>query len=132
MTDFLENYTLKFFKLMKPYLINLLNAIALILLGGWAYLTSTTPSITALIPVFAGIVLVSITPGFKKGNRVLAHIAVTLTFLILLGLIKPLTGAIGRSDSLGVTRVIVMMATSLAATSIFVKSFIDARRGSNK
>lgn len=115
---------------MKPYFINFLNAIVLISLGSWAYFTSDHPSVTALIPVFAGIILVAITPGFKKGNRILAHIAVGLTFVILLGLIKPLTGAIGRSDDLGIIRVLVMIITSLIAMIFFVKSFIDARRNS--
>lgn len=114
---------------MKPYLVNLVNAIILIALGSWGYIGSLTPSPTALIPVFTGIILVAITPGFKKGNRVLAHIAVILTLLILLGLIKPLTGAIGRADNLGITRVLIMMATSLTSMIVFVKSFIDARRG---
>jgi len=114
---------------MKPYFINLLNSITLIILGSWAYLTSITPSVTALIPVFAGIILFAITPGFKRGNRVLAHISVIITLLILVGLIKPLTGAIGRMDNLGIARVLIMMITSLTAMVIFVKSFIDARRG---
>ena len=117
---------------MKPYLINFLNALVLICLGGWAYLTSETPSVTALIPVFTGIVLVAITPGFKKGNRLLAHIAVTLNLLILLGLIKPLTGAIGRADHAGIARVLVMMFTSLLTMIVFVKSFIDVRMDSKK
>lgn len=113
---------------MKPYLVNFLNALALIILGSWAYISSETPSITALIPVFAGIIQIALTPGFRKGNRVIAHIAVTLTFIILLGLIKPLTGAIGRSDDLGIVRVGIMIITSLIAMTVFVKSFIDARR----
>jgi len=113
---------------MKPYFINFLNAIVLISLASWAYFTSDHPSVTALIPVFAGIILVAITPGFKKGNRIPAHIAVGLTFVMLLGLIKPLTGAIGRSDDLGITRVSVMIITSLIAMIFFVKSFIDARK----
>lgn len=115
---------------MKPYLINLLNALTLVILGSWAFIASITPSITALIPVFAGIILVALTPWFKKGNRVIAHIAVVLTLLILIGLIKPLLGVIQRHDSLGIARVIVMMTTSLAAMVTFVKSFIDARKGS--
>jgi hypothetical protein len=115
---------------MKPYFINFLNAIVLIALGTWAYLTSETPSVTALIPVFAGIILLAITPGFKKGNRVLAHIAVVLTFLMIFGLVKPLTGAIGRADNLGITRVVIMMITSLLAMVVFIKSFIDARKKS--
>ncbi len=115
---------------MKPYLINLLNALTLVILGSWAYIASSTPSITALIPVFAGIILIAITPWFKKGNRVIAHIAVVLTFLILIGLIKPLIGVIHRSESLGLSRVLLMMTTSLLAMVIFVKSFIDARKRS--
>jgi hypothetical protein len=115
---------------MKPYFVNFLNSLVLIVFGAWAYLTSETPSITALIPVFAGIILLAITPGFKKGNRILAHVAVVLTFLMIFGLIKPLTGAIGRADYLGITRVIVMMITSLVAMVVFVNSFIDARRKS--
>jgi len=113
---------------MKPYLISFLNAIVYIVLGCWGYLASDTPSVTALIPVFAGIILITITPGFKKGNRVLAHIAVVLTSLVLLGLIKPLTGAIGRSDAAGIGRVLAMMVTSLIAMGYFIKSFLDARR----
>jgi len=113
---------------MKPYLINFLNALVLIILGGWAYLTSETPSVTALIPVFAGFILVAITPGFKKGNRILAHIAVIITFIILIGLVKPLIGTIDRSDNIGITRVIIMITTSIIALIIFVMSFIKARR----
>jgi hypothetical protein len=112
---------------MKPYLINLLNALVLILMGSWSYFTSEHPSVTALIPVFAGIILISITPGFKKGNRVLAHIAVALTFLLLIAFIKPLTGAISRHDDRGIVRVSIMMATSLIAMICFVLSFIKAR-----
>lgn len=115
---------------MKPYFINFLNALVLIILGCWAYFTSETPSVTALIPVFAGIILLAVTPGFKKGNRVLAHIAVGVTFLMIFGLVKPLTGAIGRNDSIGIARVVVMMVTSLVALVIFIKSFIDARKNS--
>jgi len=116
---------------MKPYIINFLNAIVLISLGSWAYFSSDHPSVTALIPVFAGIILIGITPGFKKGNRVPAHIAVVLTLLILLGFIKPLTGAIGRSDALGIARVSIMIITSFTAMIFFIRSFIDARRKPN-
>ena len=117
---------------MKPYFISLINSLVLIILGTWAYFSSETPSVTALIPVFAGIILFAITPGFKNGNRILAHIAVVLTFLILIGLIKPLTGAIGRSDEMGIARVVIMMITSGIALVIFIRSFIEARKISGK
>lgn len=113
---------------MKPYLINLFNAIVLVILGSWAYLTSDTPSVTSLIPVIVGIILIAITPGFKNGNRVLAHIAVVLTFVILFGLIKPLSGAISRSDAVGIVRVLIMIISSLIAMIVFIKSFIVARK----
>lgn len=116
--------------IMKPYLINLLNASILVILGSWAYFSSDNPSFTALIPVFTGFILLIITPGFKKGNRILAHVAVALTLLILIGLIKPLSGAIGRSDDLGIARVLIMMLSSLIAMFVFIKSFISARKDS--
>ena len=117
---------------MKPYLMNLINSLALIAIGSWAYFSSETPSVTALIPVIAGVILLLLTPGFKRGSRVLAHLAVVLTFLILIGLIKPLTGAIGRSDSLGIARVSLMIITSILAIVVFIKSFMHARRVSEK
>ena len=101
-------------------------------MGSWSYFTSVHPSLTALIPVFAGIILIAVTPGFKKGNRVSAHVAVVITLLILIGLLKPLTGAIGRSDNLGIARVSLMIITSIIAMIFFIKSFIDARRTSSK
>lgn len=113
---------------MKPYFINFLNALVFIILGTWAYFSSDSPSVTALIPVFAGVLLLAITPGFRKGNKILAHVAVTLTFLMLFALIKPLTGAIGREDQLGIARVVIMMITSLISMIVFIKSFIDVRK----
>lgn len=112
---------------MKPYFINLLNALILIFLGSWGYLASDTPSFTALIPVAIGVILIAITPGFRNGNRLWVHVAVVLTFIVLIGLVKPLLGVIGREDYLGLARVLVMMISSLFAFLIFLKSFINAR-----
>jgi hypothetical protein len=113
---------------MKPFIANFINATLLIVLGCWGYFGSDSPSITALIPVFAGIVLLVITPWFKKGNKIVAHIAVALTFLILIALFKPLTGAIGRSDYAAVIRVCLMIISTLFALYVFIKNFIEARR----
>lgn len=112
---------------MKPYLANLINAIVLILLGLWGYFGSETPSLTAFIPVVTGLILLIITPGFKKGNRVIAHIAVVLTLVIFIALIKPLSGAIERLDNAAIIHVVIMMVSSLFALALFIKSFIDAR-----
>lgn len=115
-------------KKMNAYKANLINAIALIIIGLFGYFSSETPSHTALIPVGAGIILVILSFGMKKHSRTQAHIAVMITFLVLIALIMPLLGAINRGDNSALIRVIIMMLTSLLAMLFFVKSFIDARR----
>jgi hypothetical protein len=112
---------------MKPYFANLINSLLLISLGLWGYFGSVTPSPTALIPVFSGFILFILYPWFKKGNSIVAHIAVGLTFLLFIALIKPLTGALGKGDSAAVIRVIVMMISNLLALLVFIKSFVVAR-----
>jgi hypothetical protein len=111
-----------------PANISLLNAIVLIALGAWGYFGSETPSPTALIPVIFGVLLLFLNPGIRKHNKVVAHIAVVLTLLILLGLAMPLKGALGRSDTAAIARVAVMMATTVLALVVFINSFIQVRR----
>ena len=113
---------------MKPYQSNLLNAIVLIVMGLWGYLASETPSNTALIPVAFGVVFALVTPPFKKENKVVAHIVVLLTFLLIISLFMPLNGAIGRGDNVAIFRVGLMILTSVYAFYTFIKSFIDARK----
>ncbi len=106
----------------------MINAIALISLSLWGYLASETPSVTALIPTFIGVALLAMNRGVKNENKIIAHVAVLLTLLVLAGLIKPLTGAIGREDMGAVIRVSIMIITTVMAMIFFVKSFIDARK----
>ena len=113
---------------MKPFQANLLNAIVLIAMGLWGYFSADKPSNTALIPVAFGVIFALVTPPFRKENKIVAHIVVLLTFLLLIALIMPLRGAITRGDSMAIMRVGLMMATTLIALIIFVKSFIDARK----
>jgi hypothetical protein len=113
---------------MKAHLVSLIHAIALIGLGGYGYLSSDTPSVTALIPVVFGVLLLAMNNGVKKENKVIAHIAVLLTLLIVIGLIKPLTGAMGRGDSAAVARVATMLVLGVLAMVSFVRSFIAARK----
>jgi hypothetical protein len=113
---------------MKPFIANLINSIILIVLSSWGYFSSETPSITALIPTFIGIILLVCTPGLIKENKVIAHIAVLLTFVILLGLIKPLLGALGRADIAAVIRVSIMIFTTLIAMITFIRNFIEVRK----
>lgn len=114
---------------MKTYVASLINALILIAFGLWGYFGSDTPSFTSLIPVAIGLILLLLNKGLKNENKVIAHIVVLLTFLILIGLIKPLTGAIGRSDTTAIARVVIMILSTIFALVFFVKSFVDARRG---
>ena len=109
---------------------NLLNSIVLIAVGGWGYFDGDGKSITALIPVIFGVVLVLCYSGIKKQNKVIAHIAVLVTFICLLGLFMPLNGAIERGNDTAVVRVSAMIVSSLTALIFFIKSFIENRKAS--
>ena len=113
---------------MKPYEINIINAFVLITMGLWGYFGSENPSPTALIPAVFGFIFAALTPLFQKDNKIVAHIIVLFTFLLIIALIKPLTGAIGRSDTLAMIRVGLMILTCSIAMVFYIKSFRDARK----
>lgn len=113
---------------MKPHIANLLNAAVLIIMSAWGYYSSDTPSMTAMIPAIVGGILLLLNNGVRRENKVIAHIAVLLTLLILIALVKPLTGAMGRGDTMAMVRVGAMMLTSVLAMIAFVQSFIAARK----
>ena len=113
---------------MKASTASLLNAIILISMGLWGYFESESKAVTALIPVIIGTILLLVNKGVKNENKALAHVAVLLTFLILLGLIKPLMGAFERENAYAIIRVLLMIISSLWAMISFIKSFISARK----
>lgn len=113
---------------MKAHTASLLNAIILIIMAGWGYLSSDTPSVTALIPLIIGVILLLLNKGVKNENKVIAHIAVLLTVLILFGLVKPLMGAMDRGDNMALFRVGLMLLSTVVAIIYFVRSFIEARK----
>ena len=119
---------------MKTYQANLINGLTLILMPLWAYLTyegtaeKPEQSITALIPLFLGIILFLCNNGIKKENKVIAHIAVVVTFIALLGLFMPLKAAIAEDRTLSVVRVAIMLFTGMLAMITFVRSFIANRK----
>ena len=113
---------------MKASLSSLLNAIILISMGLWGYFESESKAITALIPVIIGTILLLVNKGVKNENKALAHVAVLLTFLILLGLVKPLLGAFERENTYAIIRVLLMIISSIWAMISFIKSFISARK----
>tara|TARA_B100000780_G_scaffold102684_1_gene71831 strand:+ start:1276 stop:1632 length:357 start_codon:yes stop_codon:yes gene_type:complete len=113
---------------MKAYISSLINAISLLVMSSWGYLSSDTPSVTALIPAGIGVILILCNYGVKKENKIIAHVAVLLTLIILFGLIKPLIGAFERVDINAILRVVIMIITTIFALVVFVKSFIEARK----
>lgn len=113
---------------MKVYVASMLNAIVLITLGLIGYCGSETPSPTALIPVFAGILLLGFVKGVKDGNRVIAHLAVLVTFGLIIAFIKPLLGAIGRDDCSAIWRISAEMLSCAFSMVYFIRSFIAIRK----
>ncbi len=113
---------------MKPFQANLVNAIILISMGLWGYLGSAEPSTTALIPVGFGLIFAISTPPFKKGNRVVAHIIVLLTFLLIIALFMPLRRALNPVNNMALLRVGLMIISSIIAMIIYIRSFIEARK----
>ena len=111
---------------MKPHKISFVNAITLISFGLWGYI-DVDYSPTALIPVIFGVIILILNPGLKRENKVVAHIVVLLTFLILGGLVKPLMSTLESGNTMGITRVSLMMLSTLMALIVFVKSFIANR-----
>ncbi len=113
---------------MKAYVASLVNSVVLIGFGLWGYLGSETPSKTALIPVVFGALILFLYKRIKKEDKIGSHIAVLLTLLILGGLVKPLTAAIGHGDGMAIMRVSVMLLTTVVALAAFIKSFTAVRR----
>jgi hypothetical protein len=118
---------------MKTYQANLINSLMLILMPLWAYVTfeaSAEKAInaTAFIPLFLGVILLLCNRGIKNENKTIAHIAVVLTLIAIVGNVsKPLLTAIQEGRVLSIFRVSVMLLTSILAMITFIKSFIENR-----
>ena len=57
---------------MKSHNISLVSSLVLIVMSTWGYLSSETPSVTALIPLFFGVILILCYPGINKENKIYA------------------------------------------------------------
>tara|TARA_S200000501_G_scaffold39210_1_gene32069 strand:+ start:936 stop:1274 length:339 start_codon:yes stop_codon:yes gene_type:complete len=111
---------------MNAYKANLINSISLIIFGIWGYIEVS--SVTALIPTAFGAILLACSSGIKKQNKIIAHISVLLTLLILFALLGMRLPKSLESGGLGLFRVLAMCGTSIMAMIFFVKSFIAARK----
>jgi protein-S-isoprenylcysteine O-methyltransferase Ste14 len=113
---------------MKANTVSLINSLVLVSMGLWGYFESDSRPITALIPVIVGVILLLINNGVKKENKIAAHVAVLLTLLIIIGLVKPFLGTLDRGNITGILRVSLMILSSLWAMITFIQSFISARK----
>ncbi len=105
---------------------SLSNAFILIVIGLWgAYATNWAP--TSFIPVAFGVILLALNGGVRKENKVIAHIAVLLTLIVLVALFMPLMSALERGGTAPI-RIVIMQLSSLVAMIFFIKSFRDARK----
>ena len=107
---------------------NLLNSITLIVIGLWGYFDVDSP--TALIPVFFGVILFLCNNGVKNENKVIAHVAVLLTLLLLIALVGMRLPKSIDSGGIGLYRVLAMILTSILAMVAFIRNFINARKKS--
>ena len=107
---------------------NLLNAAVLIIMGAWGAYATQMASPTALIPVVGGLILLACQKGVTSENKMIAHIAVVVTLLLVLGIVRPFMGALGDDDTMGMLRTGLMLVTGLIAMVYFIKSFRDARK----
>ena len=111
---------------MNAYKANLINSFSLIIFGVWGYIDSS--SITALIPVMIGGPLLVCSSGIEKGNKIISHLAVLATLVILIALIGMRLPKSLDQGGIGLYRVIAMIATSALAMVFFIKSFIQNRK----
>ncbi len=112
---------------MKTYQINFFNGLVLILVSLWGFI-DVDYSPTSLIPAFFGVILLLCSNGVKNENKVIAHIAVLSTLLILVALVVMRLPKSIDSGGAGLYRVITMIITSSVSMVSFIQSFIAARK----
>ncbi|MDG2396905.1 MAG: hypothetical protein P8M03_04565 [Flavobacteriaceae bacterium] len=113
---------------MNAHNTSLINSLLLILISLWGYFSSETPSITAFIPAIFGVIILLCYNGIKKENKIISHIAVVLTLIVLFALFMPLNGSINRGDNSAIIRLSIMILFSVLSMIAFIKSFIKARK----
>ena len=111
---------------MKTAQANLLNSFTLIILGIWGYIDVDSP--TALIPVFFGVILLLCNSGIKKENKLIAHLAVTFTLIILIALVVTRLEKSIIEGGNGLYRLIGWILTGTIAMITFIRSFIENRK----
>ncbi len=115
---------------MKPVRVNLINALVLIVAGLYGYFgvatASGTASPTALIPAAFGVVFIVLGLFWEKAPKVVSHVVVVLTLLLLVVCISRFV-KIDAWDAKKYIFLACILSNGIALT-VFIKSFIDARK----
>lgn len=111
--------------LLNPKKSMLVASITLISVSLYGYLSSDSPSLTALIPLYFGSVILILSLIYNQNNKLIAHLALGVLLLSFVALFMPLSrgGDIGR-----IFRLLLMQIVCLYSMICFFLSFIRARR----
>lgn len=117
----------------KPHIVNIYYSIfliALALFGFFArYAEAGDFQVTALIPAVFALILLPMTGGLKRDNRVIGHIAATVLVIVLFGMI----GMFFRDGGLSLERknIIFQLVTlsTIYYIAINIRYFLRRRKG---
>jgi hypothetical protein len=115
---------------MKAAQANLLNAIVLLVAGLYGYFMVLTPegthAITALIPAAFGLVFLVLQKGVAAENKIIAHVVVVLTLVLLIICIMRFL----KIEDWGAKKYLFLacILSNAVALVAFVGSFIAARK----
>lgn len=110
---------------MKTYQVNLLNGLILIIIGMWAYLTTSTDTATALIPVAFGSLFVITVPPFRSGNPLTANILTLLCALLIIALSMSLWRTIQEKQGFPILSLVIMLLSSCVALVFLIRHRTD-------
>lgn len=107
---------------MNSHITNLLHAVLLIALSIWDYYTSINPSIVQLIPIFFGVVLLSLNNGVQYKLKAQSKAALGITFLSCLCIAIILWFSFTKADNLDLIRYAVLLTSGFFSLIYLVKS----------
>ena len=115
---------------MKAATANLLNAIVLIAAGLYGYFgiaaSDGSHSLTALIPAAFGIIFLAMQKGVANHNKIISHVVVVLTLLLLVMCILRFVKVQDWVDKKYVF--LACIVSNAVALIAFIGSFIEARK----
>lgn len=112
---------------MNAHLAHMINSFALILIGGYGFYVADSK--VELISVFLGVILLSVSNGVQYGNKASLRIAIVLTLVVMIFLIKyPLMTAIYFRNTMNTIRVGIMVFTGTVTLGFFIKSQMEIRK----